>query len=126
MYRCFPKKADNIPFEEKKGWHTYWCVDPLDGTREFVKRNGEFTVNIALIRDGKPVIGVIYVPGVQRYSTMHDQASGAWKAVMRPYRADPYQFRYGQLDGRGGRSPRGPGRSRYACPVPRSRARCRW
>jgi len=49
-------------FEERKKWDTCWMVDPLDGTKEFVKRNGEFTVNIALIEQNKPVLGVIYVP----------------------------------------------------------------
>lgn len=50
------------PFEERKNWDLFWMVDPLDGTKEFVKRNGEFTVNIALIHDGNPVMGVILVP----------------------------------------------------------------
>jgi 3'(2'), 5'-bisphosphate nucleotidase len=54
-----------IPYSERKSWSSCWIVDPLDGTKEFVKRNGEFTVNIALVRDGVPVLGVIYVP-VQR------------------------------------------------------------
>jgi 3'(2'), 5'-bisphosphate nucleotidase len=49
-------------YEERKGWNKCWIVDPLDGTKEFVKRNGEFTVNIALIENGKPLLGVIYVP----------------------------------------------------------------
>lgn len=49
-------------FQERKNWETCWMVDPLDGTKEFVKRNGEFTVNIALIANNKPVLGVIYVP----------------------------------------------------------------
>lgn len=51
-----------LDFSERKDWQTCWIVDPLDGTKEFVKRNGEFTVNIALVRDGKPQLGVIYVP----------------------------------------------------------------
>jgi len=51
-----------INYEERKGWNKCWIVDPLDGTKEFVKRNGEFTVNIALIENGKPLLGVIYVP----------------------------------------------------------------
>ncbi len=51
-----------IDFLERKKWNTCWIVDPLDGTKEFIKKNGEFTVNIALIREGKPIIGVIYVP----------------------------------------------------------------
>ena len=50
------------PFEERSAWTRYWLVDPLDGTKEFVNRNGEFTVNIALIDDGRPVFGVVRVP----------------------------------------------------------------
>ena len=51
-----------IPYSERKDWERLWIVDPLDGTKEFVKRNGEFTVNIALIEKGIPIMGVIYVP----------------------------------------------------------------
>ena len=51
-----------IPFSVRKEWEYFWLVDPLDGTKEFVKRNGEFTVNIAMIHNGIPIIGVIYVP----------------------------------------------------------------
>jgi 3'(2'), 5'-bisphosphate nucleotidase len=51
-----------IPYAERKSWTECWIVDPLDGTKEFLNRNGEFTVNIALCRQGKPVFGVIYVP----------------------------------------------------------------
>ena len=50
------------PFEERREWALYWLVDPLDGTKEFVKRNGEFTVNVALIRETRPVFGVVHVP----------------------------------------------------------------
>ena len=50
------------PFAERRRWRRYWLVDPLDGTREFVSRNGEFTVNVALIEDGAPVLGVVGVP----------------------------------------------------------------
>jgi 3'(2'), 5'-bisphosphate nucleotidase len=49
-------------FEARRQWQRYWIVDPLDGTKEFVNRNGEFTVNIALIEDGRPVLGVVHVP----------------------------------------------------------------
>src|SRR5690606_10968970 len=52
----------NIPYEQRNHLDRYWCVDPLDGTKEFISRNGEFTVNIALIVKNKPVFGVIYVP----------------------------------------------------------------
>ena len=51
-----------LEYEERKGWNQCWIVDPLDGTKEFIKRNGEFTVNIALIENQLPVLGVIYVP----------------------------------------------------------------
>tara|TARA_B100001094_G_scaffold193582_1_gene187505 strand:+ start:1698 stop:2459 length:762 start_codon:yes stop_codon:yes gene_type:complete len=56
------EEGKQIDFNERKNWNLLWIVDPLDGTKEFVKRNGEFTVNIALIKDGAPIIGVIYVP----------------------------------------------------------------
>ena len=54
-----------IPFKERKGWKQLWIVDPIDGTKEFIKRNGEFTVNIALIENQKPSIGVIFVPATK-------------------------------------------------------------
>ena len=50
------------PFEERRQWPVYWLVDPLDGTKEFVSRNGEFTVNIALVEGHRPVFGVVHVP----------------------------------------------------------------
>jgi 3'(2'), 5'-bisphosphate nucleotidase len=56
------EEGKDIPYEERKRWETYWLIDPLDGTKEFIKKNGEFTVNIAMIRDRKPAGGVIYVP----------------------------------------------------------------
>ncbi|MCF8255992.1 MAG: 3'(2'),5'-bisphosphate nucleotidase CysQ [Flavobacteriales bacterium] len=56
------EEGRNIPFAERKNWEQFWLVDPLDGTKEFVKRNGEFTVNIALVEKGDPIVGIIYVP----------------------------------------------------------------
>ena len=56
------EESSAIPYADRKTWHSYWLVDPLDGTREFIKRNGEFTVNIALIEQHKPVLGVVHVP----------------------------------------------------------------
>ncbi len=56
------EEGRDIPYEERKQWKYLWLVDPLDGTKEFIKRNGEFTVNIALVEDHRPVLGVIYVP----------------------------------------------------------------
>ncbi len=56
------EESAKLPFEERSQWAVYWLVDPLDGTREFIKRNGEFTVNIALIDNHKSILGVIHVP----------------------------------------------------------------
>ncbi|MBO9827480.1 3'(2'),5'-bisphosphate nucleotidase CysQ [Xanthomonas sp. A2111] len=56
------EESAQIPWEVREHWTTYWLVDPLDGTREFVKRNGEFSVNIALIHQGAPVFGVVQAP----------------------------------------------------------------
>ena len=56
------EEGAKISFEERKKWEYSWLVDPLDGTKEFVKRNGEFTVNIAMIHNEIPIMGVIYVP----------------------------------------------------------------
>jgi len=56
------EEGTKITYSKRKDWEYYWLVDPLDGTKEFVKRNGEFTVNIALICNGNPIMGVIYVP----------------------------------------------------------------
>ena len=56
------EEGRDIPYDERKKWEYFWLIDPLDGTKEFVKRNGEFTVNIALIHKHKPVLGIIYIP----------------------------------------------------------------
>lgn len=56
------EESSKLPFDVRGQWQRYWLVDPLDGTREFIKRNGEFTVNIALIENNKSVLGVIHVP----------------------------------------------------------------
>ena len=56
------EEGKEISYEYRKKWEYFWLVDPLDGTKEFVKRNGEFTVNIALIHKHKPVLGIIYIP----------------------------------------------------------------
>ncbi|NQD68541.1 3'(2'),5'-bisphosphate nucleotidase CysQ [Bacillus haikouensis] len=58
------EEGASIPYQERASWEKFWLVDPLDGTKEFIKKNGEFTVNIALIQKGKPVIGVIYAPAL--------------------------------------------------------------
>lgn len=56
------EEGRDIPYDERKKWEYFWLVDPLDGTKEFVRKNGEFTVNIALIHKHKPVLGIIYIP----------------------------------------------------------------
>ena len=60
------EESASIDFAERSGWQQFWLVDPLDGTKEFIKRNGEFTVNIALIRGHEPVLGVVHVPVMRR------------------------------------------------------------
>lgn len=61
-YPVLSEEGKSIGYEERKSWNSLWIVDPLDGTKEFIKKNGEFTVNIALVTNGVPVMGVIYVP----------------------------------------------------------------
>lgn len=64
-------------WSERRNWRRYWLVDPLDGTREFVKKNGEFTVNIALVEDGVPVLGVVFAPAMD-YLVHGEQGVGAY------------------------------------------------
>jgi 3'(2'), 5'-bisphosphate nucleotidase len=61
-YAILSEEGRNIPFAERRGWRRFWVVDPLDGTKEFVKRNGEFTINIAFVEGTVPVLGVVYAP----------------------------------------------------------------
>ena len=56
------EETKQLPYNERKDWEYFWLIDPLDGTKEFIKRNGEFTVNIALIHKNTPVLGVVYLP----------------------------------------------------------------
>lgn len=58
------EESKHLPFEARRDWERFWLVDPLDGTKEFIKKNGEFTVNIALIEGGAPVFGVVYAPAL--------------------------------------------------------------
>lgn len=75
-----------VDYAERKGWTSCWMVDPLDGTKEFVKRNGEFTVNIALIEKGKPVLGVIYVPAIEMLYYAEVKAQKAYKCEVPNHR----------------------------------------
>jgi len=65
-------------YEERRSWKQFWLVDPLDGTREFIKKNGEFTVNIALIRERVPVLGVVHIP-VQKLTYTGEEARGSFR-----------------------------------------------
>ena len=71
------EESTDIPWETRQNWQQYWLVDPLDGTKEFINHNGEFTVNIALIRDHQPVMGVVHVP-VTDTSYFGARGPGAW------------------------------------------------
>jgi 3'(2'), 5'-bisphosphate nucleotidase len=73
------EESKATPYKERSTWSTFWLVDPLDGTKEFIKRNGEFTVNIALIEEGRPVLGVVHTPalGVTYYAA---KGLGAFKS----------------------------------------------
>ena len=72
------EEGNQISYEERKAWNQLWIVDPIDGTKEFIKRNGEFTVNIALVEDGVPILGVVLAPvsGELYYA---DRDTGAFK-----------------------------------------------
>ena len=66
-----------VEFTERKDWEYYWCIDPIDGTKEFIKKNDEFTVNIALIHKETPVLGVVYAPAIDKMYTAK-QGKGAF------------------------------------------------
>ncbi|MDQ0430766.1 3'(2'), 5'-bisphosphate nucleotidase [Planomicrobium stackebrandtii] len=84
LQRAFPdipvlsEEGSEIPYKERKTWKRFWLVDPLDGTKEFIKQNGEFTVNIALIEDNYPVLGAIYVPATDVFY-YSEENGGAYK-----------------------------------------------
>jgi 3'(2'), 5'-bisphosphate nucleotidase len=72
------EEAEAVSFETRRGWRRFWLVDPLDGTKEFIKRRAEFTVNVALIEDGEPVLGVVMAPALDLlYWAV--KGEGAWR-----------------------------------------------
>ncbi|MGH8505318.1 MAG: 3'(2'),5'-bisphosphate nucleotidase CysQ [Stenotrophobium sp.] len=75
---CLSEEAADISYDVRRAWPRYWLIDPLDGTREFVKRNGEFTVNIALIDRGTPILGVVHAPALH-VSYLAAQGVGAFR-----------------------------------------------
>jgi 3'(2'), 5'-bisphosphate nucleotidase len=72
------EEAEAPPFEIRRTWHRFWLVDPLDGTKEFIKRRAEFTVNVGLIEDGEPVLGVIVAPALDLVY-WGSKGSGSWR-----------------------------------------------
>jgi len=86
------EEGKEVPYTTRREWNRFWLVDPLDGTKEFVKRNGEFTVNIALIEESRPLFGVIYLPVARRLYLAHT-AEGCWEiheGWKRPLNVAPY------------------------------------
>lgn len=75
------EESAEIPFDQRKEWTRFWLVDPLDGTKEFIKKTGEFTVNIALIDQGEPVLGVVYAPAID---LLYSAAKGL-EAIKQPH-----------------------------------------
>ena len=82
------EESKAVPWDERSQWGEYWLIDPLDGTKEFIKRNGEFTVNIALIQGNQAVLGVVYVPvqqrcfyGYQNGGAFEKQADGSVRPI---------------------------------------------
>ncbi len=76
----YSEESGDIAYADRKDWPEFWLVDPLDGTKEFIKRNGEFTVNIALVRGDTPVLGVVHVP-VTAVTYLGGEGVGAFKEV---------------------------------------------
>lgn len=87
------EEGKDIEFSERSTWELFWLVDPLDGTKEFIKRNGDFTVNIALIKNQKPIAGVIYIPVLDVLyfgaSTLGSfKMEGAYRSIERGHKLD--------------------------------------
>ncbi|GGF51391.1 3'(2'),5'-bisphosphate nucleotidase CysQ [Echinicola rosea] len=89
------EEGKDIPYETRKDWDCFWMVDPLDGTKEFIKKSDEFTVNIALIQQGRPVIGVVYAP-VAEWMYWGNGEEGAWK---QEGRREPVKLGFPEGDG---------------------------
>jgi len=80
LFPILSEENKEVAYEERKKWEYYWCVDPLDGTKEFIKKSSEFTVNIALIHRNTPVLGVVYAPAIGELY-MAKKGEGAFKLV---------------------------------------------
>lgn len=84
------EEGRDLYFDERRGWDLYWLVDPLDGTEEFIKRNGEFTVNIALMVDNRPYLGVIYLPTTETIYFSDPDRGSFCKTGVQPERSAAY------------------------------------
>jgi len=86
------EESKNVSYDIRKDWEYFWLIDPLDGTKEFVKKNGEFTVNIALIHKDTPVLGVIYAPAIEiLYFGQKDQGAFKQKKNEKPQKLPIYK-----------------------------------
>lgn len=108
------EESEKIDFAERGRWQRYWLCDPLDGTREFIKRSGEFSVNIALIDHHRPVLGVVYAPvlGIVYYAC-HGQGAYKREATNEPKRIFVREYRDGCITVAGSRSRGGPVLQRF-------------
>lgn len=84
------EEGRDLYFDERRGWDLFWMVDPLDGTEEFIKRNGEFTVNIALMVDNRPYLGVIYIPTTETIYFSDPDRGSFCKTEVRPQMSAEY------------------------------------
>lgn len=84
------EEGRDLYFDERRGWDLFWMVDPLDGTEEFIKRNGEFTVNIALMVDNRPYLGVIYIPTTETIYFSDPDRGSFCKTAVRPEMSAEY------------------------------------
>ena len=78
------EEGEDILYKERKKWRYYWLIDPIDGTKEFIKKNGEFTINIALIYKDTPVLGVVFAPAINKIYYAK-KGKGAFKATVDKY-----------------------------------------
>lgn len=94
IYPIISEENKAVPYEERKNYSRFWLVDPLDGTKEFIKRNGEFTVNIALVENGSPFLGVVYAPAIdEMYWAV--KGEGAFQVINgKNHRLEAAHFRY--------------------------------
>jgi 3'(2'), 5'-bisphosphate nucleotidase len=96
-YPVLSEESESVPFSVRSSWRTYWLIDPLDGTREFIKRNGEFSVNIALVHEHDTLLGVVYAPALRSTyeaahglgARRHDADGGSTTIRVRPAAAPP-------------------------------------